>query len=197
MAIVLPASPAPARAKPRLVQFGLDLKPPTGAEAQRALRLGTRYAVELAYPPMTKAQFDDLFGALLDAATQETTVVAEYPQGAGGGVGAPLVNGGGQTGSTLNADGLTAGVAIPRGRFFSFQAGGRHYLHATRQAVTASGGGAAALPIGPMLRASPADNAALEFVAPKIEGFVGIDEIAWDHDEAGIYRIAFTITENA
>lgn len=196
MPIVLPTTVAPSSATPRLRRFGGDLTPPLGGSVQRISRLGTRYAVDLTFPPLTKTQFDDLYGALLQADTEQTTVVAEFPQGDAGGVGAPLVNGAAQTGTTLNADGLTAGVTLPRGTMFSFAAGGRYYLHTIRTAIVASGGGIAALPIGPMLRASPADNAALDFVTPKIEGFVDGDEIAWALDAANLYTLAFRIFEN-
>jgi hypothetical protein len=112
-----------------------------------------------------------------------------------GSIGAPLVNGGGQAGATLVADGFVPGVALQAFSFFSFTAGGRNYLHALTGAVTVNGSGQASLPIGPMLRASPADNAALNFATPQIEGFIDGQSIPWDLDLLVTVGTSFTLFE--
>lgn len=196
-AITLPTSPRPSAAAPSLRSFGVDLTPPLGGPVQRASRLGSRFVVDVTYPIMTKAQFDPLLAALMNAEAQGLPVVLELPQDtAPSGLGSPLVNGASQTGTTLNADAFTNSVAIPVGAFFSFTAGGRNNLHMIRAAVSANGSGVAALPIAPMLRASPADNAALNFATPKVEGFVE-GEIKWSVDTAKRYSLSFSVAEAA
>ncbi len=192
-AITLPSAPAARAGMPELLRFGGDLKPPLGGPVQRIVRLGTRFALTLDYPPMLKASFDALMAALIRADTEGTTVLTDFVQQPSTlTFGTPLVNGASQVGATLAADGFTSGLAIPAGTLFSFTASGRNYLHMVHTAVTATGG-AATLAIGPMLRASPADNAALQFAAPKIEGFV--EAIRWRHAEDKTYALSVTIAE--
>lgn len=131
--------------------------------------------------------------ARLKATTTGDTVVLEWPQPAQASLGTPLVNGGSQLGSSLIADGFTASAVIPELAFFSFEKDSHHYLHATTASGTASGGGAATLSIGPMLRVSPADNAALNFTAPKIEGFMDMGDVEWSLDLLMHVGLSFTI----
>lgn len=197
MAIALPATPRTSSGTPVLRRFGADLRPLTGGPVQRFTRIGTRFAVQMTYPPMTKAQAEPLIAALVDADTLNDTVIAPLtmaPLVASLGA-APLVNGAGQAGAILNADAFTPGVVIPVGTPFSFLVAGRNYLHMTRAAISANGSGAAALPIGPLLRASPADNTALNFAAPQIEGFVEGPEIPWSVDTAMLYGVSFALFE--
>lgn len=197
MSVTLPTTVRPSHAKLYLRRAGRDLTPANLGPVQRLARLGTRFAADLVYPPMTKVQAEALIGALVDVDTQGTTLVVELPMGPlAASLGTPLVNGASQSGSTLNADGFTASVAIPVGTPFSVVASSRNWLHMTRQAISANGSGVAALPIGPMLRASPADNAALTFAAPKLEGFIDGNELPWDVDTAMLYGLAFTVFEN-
>ncbi|MEI9964374.1 MAG: hypothetical protein WDM92_06380 [Caulobacteraceae bacterium] len=105
------------------------------------------------------------------------------------------MNGANQAGTTLNADGFTPGATIPAGAWFSTVIGTRSYLYLVSAAVTANGSGVAALPVAPMLRRSPTDNAALSFAAPVIEGFVTGDQIGWDLDTLRTVGLSFTITE--
>lgn len=112
-----------------------------------------------------------------------------------GSPGTPLVNGGSQTGSSLITDGWTAGYVIPKGKFFSVSVSGLLYLYQTTAAVTASGAGAATLSIRPMLRSSPADNAALNVNPAKVEGFVTANEDAFNIGDERVVSLKFTIEE--
>src|SRR3546814_15342846 len=58
-----------------------------------------------------------------------------------GTVGTPLVNGAGQTGSTLVLDGFAASYPVREGNFFSILHGGRYYLHRASPATTPNGAG--------------------------------------------------------
>jgi hypothetical protein len=82
------------------------------------------------------------------------------------GLGAPSVNGAGQAGTTLVTDGWGA-RGMSAGDFFSLGSGTALRLHQlTADAVPVAG--AATLQFVPALRASPADNAALNVVNPGV-----------------------------
>ena len=113
-----------------------------------------------------------------------------------GSPGTPLVNGASQTGSSLITDAWTAGYVIPKGKWVSVSVSSLLYLYQTTAAVTANGSGQATLSLRPLLRASPADNAALNINPAKIEGFVtlpdGAMSISVDRLVAGL---TFTLEE--
>jgi hypothetical protein len=109
--------------------------------------------------------------------------------------GVPVVNGAGQTGSTLNVDGLTPSVlAFRAGDFFSLGAGAATRLYRVTANATANGSGEAALSIIPPLRIASVDNAALEVDAPKV--LLRLDgPVPTSVAPAMIHRFAFTATE--
>lgn len=82
------------------------------------------------------------------------------------GLGTPLVNGGGQTGTSLITDGWT-GTGLRAGDFFSLGTGSAlRFYRMTANAVPS--GGACTLQFVPPLRSSPADNAALNVTNPGV-----------------------------
>lgn len=84
----------------------------------------------------------------------------------------PAVWGAGQAGSLLTVDGLPVGYVVRKGRLLSLISNGRRYVHMITGALVADGATRATLPIWPMLRVSPADNAIVELKVPRLEGFV-------------------------
>lgn len=88
------------------------------------------------------------------------------------GEGSPRVNGIGQLGTTLNADGITNGYVINKGAFVSVISNARRYLYRVTASVTADGSGEAALSVFPPLRVPPGDNDVIEIAAPKVDGYV-------------------------
>ncbi len=82
------------------------------------------------------------------------------------GVGVPLVNGAGQTGSSLVTDGWTA-PGMKAGDFFQLGSDTQTRLYQlTADVVPAAG--AATVQFVPALRTSPADNQALVIAAPQV-----------------------------
>lgn len=108
------------------------------------------------------------------------------------GAGTPRVQGAGQGGSTLVTDGWPAGFVIPSRRYLSIVSGGRRYVVRTTAPVTASGAGAASLPVFPILRFVPADNAVIEINAI-IDGLIEFEGFEESQGFAAPSR--FTITE--
>lgn len=193
MSITLPSSPRPASVGVALQTWGRPTTPIAGSRRRFLERLGARFRLSVQMPPMEYEVAREWMAARLKATTTGDTVVLEWPQPAQATLGTPLVNGSSQLGSSLIVDGFTPSVAIPASAFFSFQEDGHHYLYATAAAGTASGGGAATLSIGPMLRVSPDDNAPLNFTAPKIEGFMDMGDIEWSMDVLMHVGLNFTI----
>lgn len=178
--------------EPRLVSFNSDLVPSLGGAAQRSQRLGTRWAVSLAdmqdlEPEAGRA----LVGQLVKAQASASTVKVSWPNpGVKDAYGSPLVNGASQAGMTLACDGFTAGATIRPG-WVSVTVSSRSYLYMVTDQTSANGSGVvSALPIAPMLRASPADNAVLEFANPVLEGFVTGTVTPWRLDMSTYYGFA-------
>lgn len=86
--------------------------------------------------------------------------------------GAPRVLLGGQLGTSLNIDGVTADMVIPEGAFVSIVTGGQRYVYQLAADVMASGTGTATLVFNTPLRVSPNDNDVVEIKTPIVEGLV-------------------------
>lgn len=180
MAITLPTSPAPRVYAPRLVDARGELRSAFGGGIQRISRLGAKNAFRCVLPAMSHAQALQWQG--LWHPTE--TCILEIPQP---GItltapGTPLVKGASQAGSSLITDGWTAGFTVPKGLLFSVSVASLLYTYEVQAAVTANGSGEATLSIQPLLRASPADNAALNIDPCKVEGFVTLPDDAREID---------------
>jgi hypothetical protein len=198
MSVSLPSLPDLAQVSARLVDFQSVLTPILGGPVQTIQRLGARFAVDVTLPPLEPVDAASFLAARMKARAENETLTLAWPQAEVWSViaGSPVVNGAGQAGARLNISGLTAGQTVPAGRFFSFQAGGRHYLHVTTQAVTANGSGQVQLHVAPLLRASPANGAALNFSAPVVEGLL-TGNVEWTLERLRWTSTAFTLAENA
>lgn len=198
-AVALPSLPAPWMAVPRLLDFGVIAQPPLGGVEQRISRLGSRWAVDFTdLPSMNSVYGQALMAARFKARASGSTVSCAWPQPAfATAIGTPLVDGAAQAGTTLNIKGLTPGTTgIKSGLFFSLSVSSRNYLYCVTADATADGAGKAALSIAPMLRASPADAAAISFAAPTIEGFIQGQVEQWQLAMRTSLAIApFTIQE--
>lgn len=172
MSVTLPTSPSPSSITPRLITTRGELRSAFGGSMQRISRTGSRWAFDVVMPPMTAATALEWVNILEEA----DTCILRLPEPGItiGSPGTPLVNGATQTGTSLITDAWTASYAIPKGKFFGVSVSGLQYLYQTTTAVTASGAGAATLVLRPMLRASPADNAALIVNPATVEGFVTV-----------------------
>lgn len=173
------------------------LRPLSGGKVQRQSRIGDMMACSGQLPMMDRdcaaAWVSALFGQLAGD-TVRWTLPAPY---ALAGAGTPRVNGAGQQGSSLITDGWTAGQVIPDHTAFNVpDAAGRPYLHFTRGAVTANGSGQATLTFGPLLRIVPADNAALEVAAPKIQGWLNDAGVSWSVERLEFHGVPFAIVED-
>lgn len=198
MSVSLPNLPDLVQVSARLVDFQSVLTPILGGPVQTIQRLGARFAVDVTLPPLEPADAAKFLAARMKARAENDTLTLAWPQAEIWSVigGSPVVNGAGQAGARLNISGLTANQVVPAGRFFSFQAGGRHYLHMTTLQVTANGAGQVQLHVAPLLRVSPPAGAALNFSAPIVEGLL-TGTLEWSLERLRWTSTAFTLSENA
>lgn len=193
MAIALPTNPAPREASPRLITARNELRSAFGGSTQRINRLGSRWAIDITMPPMEYATAM-AWAALLEEA--DTAVMRIYQPGFDtGSPGTPRVKGAGQTGNVLVVDGLTNGYVLKAGQFLSVIISGQRFAYQVRADVTVASG-EAAIPIRPLIRKSPADNAVVEIADPMIEGFVTVPDGAFAIDgNRHVAGLSFTIEE--
>ena len=185
--------------KPRLVDYGGALKAVLGGPTLNLLRLGTRHAIDITPRVMRAEPQGRIWSSRLRQAKIYGALFAFGQDGlAIGAPGAPVVNGGGQTGSGLALRGFTPGYVVREGQAFSLVTGGRRYLYFAAADATASGAGALQLAIFPMLRAIPSDADVCEFSAPILQGLISGNEAAWDRPAGNVYNFGtITITEDA
>lgn len=191
--IELPNSPAPNGVEVTLLDFGMLLRPATGASPLRINRAGGRYRVALSFPPM-KPDVARKFVARLQVARRQGLRV-DYPllgydQGAPG---VPVVDGSGPAGTSLPVRGLTAGYAVKEGYWLTLiDSDGNRYLHCTSAAVRAAADGTAVLTIEPPIRAPLLDGDTILLARPTIEGLV-VEDVGWSLAVDRLVRIGGTI----
>jgi len=196
VAVTLPDLPAPNGATPTLIDYGSMQRPGTGAAAQRLDRPGSRFRIDLQFPPMPNKETGMVFvSRFLRGKTQG--IITDFPllgvnQGAPG---SPVVDGAAQSGTTLNIRGLTAGYQIKEGYWFSVSNGARSFLHNVAATVAAGSDGKAAVQITPALRFPFANGAVIKLAQPVIDGFVVGEEWGWQMDLAHHVGLAVTIEE--
>lgn len=99
-------------------------------------------------------------------------------------------------GPTLGSPVTSAVILAKAGSALSFTVSGQTYLYLLTDDLVA-GSTTATLNLDCLLRASPADGAAIEFQAPVIEGFVQGADVGWNLDKVAAYGFDFTVRERA
>lgn len=195
--ILLPARPALKVDKPSMLDFGGSLTASNGGATQRLMRIGTRHALNFTPPPIAAEPLGRIWSAKLRLAKLYGAMLPFGQDGFNAGApGNPVVDGAGQSGSTLVLRGFTPGYAVRIGQAFNLIRGDRRYLHfvADQQIAT---GGAATIDIFPMLRIIPGDGAACDFARPMIQGSLSGNEVAWERQTSGFFDFGtLTITED-
>lgn len=197
-AVPLPSLTRPWKVDLGYLDFGVDAVPPRGGVPQRVAMLGSRHMATFSTLPGLDANCGAaLMAAFKKARATGVTITVQWPQPTfSTSIGTPLVNGASQSGTSLIIDGLTAGITLKADRTFSMTVSSRSYLYCLTDDVTANGSGQATLSLDCMLRASPADNAALEFHTPLIEGFVDGMTQTWTLEMLTAYGVPpFTVRE--
>lgn len=183
----------PAAIAPTFIDFGSYQRPYTGAEVTRIDRPGGKFRFDISLPPLVDGRA--MVSRLVRAKQEGARIAIPLLGQSQGTPGAPLVNGAGQSGTTLNIDGLLAGYTAKEGYWLNIIQGGRYYLHQIATTAVADGSGVLAATIFPALRVSFSDNAVIVLDKPKIEGFIDGNEQAWAVSDDLHTGIQFTIEE--
>lgn len=195
--ILLPEDPAPNGVAPQLLDYGLTLRPSTGAAIQRVERKGSRFILTVGYPPMRPDTAAVFISRLLQGKREGLRIPFPLVRGPQGSPGLPVVDGAGQAGTTLAVRGLTPGYAVKEGYWLSIEdADGQHYLHNVSAPVMADATGDASLSISPELRAPFADGATIHLAKPMVEGFVD-GNWGWEIPVNKLTALEFTMEEAA
>lgn len=195
--IALSTTPAPSQ-----IQFVgadndvVDLRPTLPGVTTRLFRGGRgKKVVIVTLPPMlyetAAAWLADLEGM------GEVSLRLPQPGIVTSGAGTVRVNGAGQTGTMLVADGITPAHTLKKGRLLSLAASGAGFLYRLAADVTADGGGNASLSLTSPIRRAPPDNALVEVQSPVVRGLLGGDARTWTMDVARTVGLTFTISEIA
>ena len=195
MPLILPVEPGPSIMTPRPIFTRNETRPATGAgPVGRNLRPGTRWAWDIELPPMDYVEslaWDDLL-------SEDDTVVMEILQPGlviGDPGAAPLVNGSGQAGRTLNLKGVTPGYVFRKGQWLSVIQNGQRFAYKSSAAATANGVGNIAIPLRTMLRTLLSNNAVVEIAQPMVEGWPTPDPDSFKVGVDGLVAPRFTVEE--
>lgn len=195
--IDLPEWPEPNGAEIGLMDFGAFLTPGLGGPVQRINRMGSRFRGNFTMPVMKSEKAGRQWVSRLVRGKQEGVrmplPLLDFDPGSPGTV---LINGAGQSGSSLIVDGAEPYYVFREGQFFSIETASKHHLYMVATETIASVTGTATLPITPMLRRQHANNDACHFAEPMIEGFIHGDEFAWSLAIGSFTELQFAIAES-
>lgn len=140
--------------------------------AQTIDRGGAKWRATLQFDNMTGNRRGEVLAMIAQLRGQANRMRINVSDNPDRGVasGTPLVNGGGQTGNTLNIDGVGSVTNwIRAGDYFSVVVNGEHELKMATADINSSAG-AATLQFEPPLRASPLNNAVINVGGNTPEG---------------------------
>lgn len=133
---------------------------------------GTAWEISGSLDLLTRAQAEEYNAFIASLAGRKGTFLltipgSETPRGVV--TGAPLVNGGSQTGNDLNIDGLALSTTnvFRAGDFIQLGTGLSSRLHKVVSDVNSNGSGQATLTLVPKIVIAPADNLAVTYTNPK------------------------------
>ena len=191
MAFDFPNDLGPRKMKVRLLSNVIEPESNGIGADQRFAQPGSKFAVDMTYPPMTHDRARRLIAALLRSEDEETVLYFRQP---GLRVGAP---GWRTIGSDVSANARVIPVAggdaytALGGQYFTLVGpDGRPYLHAVAQTNNMPGN----LIVRPPLRIPAPTGTGLDFVNVRLQGF-GPKGMEYDVDEAHHYGLSFSIKE--
>lgn len=178
---------------------GISSSPFTGQQ-QVYKHQGEWWEAEVTLPPMKRATAEQVAAFLIKMKGQYGTFLLGDPANTsprGVGTGTPLVNGAGQTGSSLVTDGWTLSTTgiLKAGDWIQLGSGSTTTLHKVLDDVDSDGSGNATLEIFPSLRSSPDDDATITVSSPKGIWRLASNQMEYSIDEASVYGITFACVE--
>lgn len=194
VAVTLPTSPGNVRYRAFIVSAGGEEESALGGVSQTILRMGDKFGLEVTLPPMAAGDEALNWCAALALGRREG-VRMRWPQ-VGINVGAPgdiQVFGADQSGSVLTVNQGTPNYPAKSGQFFSFDEGGRTYLHMLYGDNIFGGDGVRALTLVNPLRIIPTNTRSVNFAEPMIEGKLSGNDVSWEVNRARHYGLNFTV----
>ena len=173
---------------------------PFTAQQQVYKHQGEWWEAEVTLPPMKRATAEQVSAFLLKMKGRYGTFLLGDPANTsprGVGTGTPLVNGAGQTGSSLVTDGWTISTTgiLKAGDWIQLGTGSSTTLHKVLDDVDSDGSGNATLELFPRIRTSPSDDAAITVSSPKGIWRLASNQMEYSIDEAAVYGITFACIE--
>lgn len=189
--IELPRLPRPNRMAVDVLDFGFTQR---GAASLRVERPGGRHRIILSWPrEIVEGAVASKFLALLKRGKRQSVqidVLLPQPQGSPG---APVVDGAGQSGSSIAIRGLTPNYTAKADYWLTIvEADGTAYLHSVFETVRADDAGEATVEIEPPLRAPFPDGAAVHLARPYVQGQLVGETFSYAFEE--LRRVPLTIT---
>lgn len=196
--VELPETPAPNGMQPTLLDYGITLRPSSGAAVQRIDRPGSRFRMEVSFPPMKADLARTFVNRLLKAKREGLRMEVPLLGVSQGSPGSPVVNGANQTGTTISLRGFNPHHAVKEGYWLTLvDAAGDYYLHQCTDPVFVDGSGTATLEIEPPIRAPIPDGATVLLGKPKVQGFID-GEVTWGMELGNLVTgIGFALEEAA
>lgn len=196
--VELPETPAPNGMQPTLLDFGITLRPSSGAAVQRIDRPGSRFRMEVSFPPMKADVARTFVNRLLKAKREGLRMEVPLLGVSQGNPGSPVVDGASQTGTAISLRGFNPHHAVKEGYWLTLvDAEGDYYLHQCTAPVFADATGDATLAIEPAIRAPLPDGATVLLAKPKMQGFIDGD-VTWGMQLANLVDgVGFALEEAA
>jgi hypothetical protein len=164
---------------------------------------GQQWEADISLPPMTRDEGEDWVSFLVKLKGQQGTFLLGDPSGAtprgsaATTAGTPVVNGAGQTGSSLTIDGLPVSVSgyLKAGDYIQLGTASSSTLHKVLNDVTTSASGEASFDIYPSIRTAPADGSSVTVSNAKGVFRLSSNETSWSISEVELFGISFSAVE--
>lgn len=190
--IQLPAKPIPNQMQPALLDYGFMQR---GASSLRVDRAGSRYRITFGFPPMFHEEAA-IFTSRFQRGKRQGIQIRVPTLRAQGFPGTPVVDGAGQSGSSIDLTGFNVGYAAKEGFWLTIvEADGTAYLHTVATTAVADALGEMTLEIEPPLRAPFADGDTVEIGAPYMQGFVDGENFEWGVRTDRYVELSVTVEE--
>lgn len=197
----LPASSCAADVVMTLTSTTGITQSPFSKEEQAFKWDGKFWSVDFRLPILTNRQVAGewkAFGAKMEGRYHHVLIgdpSAKVPLGAASG--SPVVDGGGQTGNTLNTRNWpvsTDGVLL-EGDYIQIGTGSAARLHMVTSVVDTDTAGDAQISIMPALRGSPADGTTIIYNEPKGVFRLADDAFSWSVSPTPVFRFSYSFVE--
>ena len=177
---------------------GLQISPFT-REQTAYVHQGEVWSIDVQYPPLVRANAEDVIGFLVGLNGMEGTFTAGQPGYAtprGTWAGSPKVLSAHAAGvKSIAMDGFSAGATVKRGDWLQTGSGSSAHLHKIVQDGAADGSGLLTLEVWPRTRAALADNDTFVTASPVGLWRLASNDREWDIETAMLYGISFSAIE--